>query len=121
MGKDTISFSYIQNISDLFSFAAQFSLYSRPIGMCHIAREDEPAAARAGAGLQPLPCITNHEKRHKARDGLCAFIYINMCKRLLELCCLGRAWEWDDIADVLHACYEEDQTLESESEASVRA
>ncbi len=37
----------------------------------------------------------------------------------LELRIARRAWEWDDIADVLHACDEEDETLETESEACV--
>ena len=39
----------------------------------------------------------------------------------LELSCLWCAWEWDDIADVLHACDEEDETLKSEAESTMRA
>ena len=32
---------------------------------------------------------------------------------LSELCRLGRTWEGDDIADVLHTCDEEDKSLET--------
>ena len=34
----------------------------------------------------------------------------------LELCVLWCTWEWNHITDVLHTGYEEDQTLETETE-----
>ena len=43
-----------------------------------------------------------------------------MCVRPLELCGLGCTWERNDVADVLHAGNEEDETLEAEAEACVR-
>ena len=39
---------------------------------------------------------------------------------LLEFCIVWSTWERNHVADVLHTCYEEDETLESETEATVR-
>ena len=52
--------------------------------------------------------------------GLCALYYI-ICVSLLELSGLGGAWEGDDIADVLHAGDEEDESFETETEACMGA
>ena len=38
----------------------------------------------------------------------------------LELCRLRRTWERDDVTNVLHTGDEQDKTLETESETSVR-
>ena len=40
---------------------------------------------------------------------------------LSELSRLWRAWEGDDIANVLHACNEEDEPFEAQTETSVGA
>ncbi len=39
----------------------------------------------------------------------------------LELSSLWCAWEWDDVADVLHTGDKEDEALEAEAEASMWA
>lgn len=39
----------------------------------------------------------------------------------LELSVLWSTWEWDYVADVLYTCYEENQTLEAETETCVWA
>lgn len=48
-----------------------------------------------------------------------------VCRRVygvgLELCVLRCAWEGNDVANVLHACDEEDESLEAEAESSVWA
>ena len=36
--------------------------------------------------------------------------------RELELCVLWCTWEWNHVTDVLHTGYEENQTLETETE-----
>ena len=41
--------------------------------------------------------------------------------RLLELCALRCTREGDDVADVLHTGYEEDESLEAETESAVGA
>ena len=38
----------------------------------------------------------------------------------LELCVLRSSWERNHIANIAHTCYEEQETLETESEARVR-
>lgn len=48
-------------------------------------------------------------------------IYQNYIFRFLELCALRCTWERYDVANVLHTRYEEDETLEAETEACVRA
>lgn len=45
----------------------------------------------------------------------------NYISPTLELSALRCTWERDDVADVLHTCHEEDETLEAETEACVRA
>ena len=59
------------------------------------------------------------QKRHKVRKTLC--LYIDICVGLLELGSLGSTWEGNHVTDVLHTGHEEDETLEAETEASVRA
>ena len=39
---------------------------------------------------------------------------------MLEFCILWCSWEGDDIADVLHSGDEEDEALETETEACMR-
>ena len=39
---------------------------------------------------------------------------------LLEFCIVWSTWERNHVADVLQTGYEEDETLESETEATVR-
>ena len=41
--------------------------------------------------------------------------------RELELCVLWCTWEWNHVADILHTGYEENQTLETETETCVWA
>ena len=47
--------------------------------------------------------------------------FIPFATALLELCRLRRAWEGDDVANVLHAGNEEDEPFEAQTETSVRA
>ena len=50
--------------------------------------------------------------------------YFKNCRKkiaILELCRLRSTGEWDDVADVLHACNEQDEALETKSESCVWA
>ena len=47
--------------------------------------------------------------------------FIPFATALLELCRLRRAWEGDDVANVLHAGNEEDEPFEAQTETSVGA
>lgn len=47
--------------------------------------------------------------------------FIPFATALLELCRLRRAWEGDDVANVLHAGNEEDEPFETQTETSVGA
>ena len=50
------------------------------------------------------------------------FIYFKLSSlTTLELSVLWSTWEWDYVTDVLHTCYEENQTLEAETETCVWA
>ena len=40
---------------------------------------------------------------------------------VLEFCVLGSTGERDDVADVLHTCYEQDEALKAQTESGVRA
>ena len=40
---------------------------------------------------------------------------------ILEFCVLWCTWEWNHVADILHTGYEENQTLETETETCVWA
>lgn len=86
--------------------------------MHHIAKEDESVTTWARGELLPLPHIINHEKGAKPAMDF-APIYINMCKYLLELCCLWSTWEWNDVTDVLHTSNKEDETFETKTEATM--
>ena len=49
------------------------------------------------------------------------YFYLYRIDILLELCTLRCTREGDDVADVLHTSYEEDEALEAETESAVRA
>lgn len=48
-------------------------------------------------------------------------IYQNYIFRFLELCALRCTWERNDVANVLHTRYEQDEALEAEAKACVGA
>lgn len=50
-----------------------------------------------------------------------SYILFSLIQRRLELCILWCTWEWNHVTDVLHTGYEEDQTLETETETCMWA
>ena len=67
------------------------------------------------SSLVPPPLLQTYSTIIKNSDSFEPEFFV------LELCAAGSARERDDVADVLHSCYEQDQALKAKTESGVRA
>lgn len=83
---------------------------------------DKKTKKGAILNVKPLFCSVvapsvpmNRTMKPVSKDIETGFIFI------LEFCVLWCTWEWNHVADILHTGYEENQTLETETETCVWA